>query len=95
VLVAISLASGQSSNKSLPELDKGSQTLPPETWEAKLQQGSKDKSSKASSVSLEDIVTTSGSIGWTEQHGSEACTGSTGREACASQAKINKVAKCS
>jgi hypothetical protein len=87
-------ASGQSSNKSLLELDEGSWMLPPETWEAKLWQGPKDKSSKASSVSLEDIVTTSRSVGWTEQHDSDACIGSTGREACVGQAKINKVAKC-
>jgi hypothetical protein len=67
----MSLASGQSLNKSLPELDEGSGASPPESREDRRGAGFEDKSSKASSVLLEDNVTTSGSAGKIEQYGSE------------------------
>jgi hypothetical protein len=95
MLAAISLASGQSSNKSLPELDEGIGTSPSESQEVKPRAALRDKNSKASSISLEDNDTTSGSVGRIEQYGSEACAGSTGREACTGSVKMNKVVKCS
>jgi hypothetical protein len=81
--VVMSLASGQSLNKSLPELDEVSQASPSERREDKPRTGLRDKNSKNSSVSQEERVTTSGSAGRVEQYGIEASAGSTGREACA------------
>jgi hypothetical protein len=39
------------------------------------------------------MVTTTGSVGQIEQYDSVARVGSTGREACAGQARINQVTK--
>jgi hypothetical protein len=75
-LAAMSLALGHSSNKSLLELDEGSWASPFKSQEDKPRAGLRDKSYKPSLISLEDNVTTSGSAGRIEHHGSEASAGS-------------------
>jgi hypothetical protein len=59
--------------------------------EIRFRGGLRNNSSRASSVSLDDKIITSGSAGRTEQCGGEARTGSIGCEACAGQIKINKI----
>jgi hypothetical protein len=85
--VAISLAWGQSSNKSLSEVEEGY-----ESRQCGPQIGHKDNNSNASSVLLDDR-TTSASINITKQCCSEACVGLTRCEACVGQIKINQMKK--